>query len=82
MDGTSVQLVMTLYDTATHSRRDSVIRGAITPSNGDFSFENLPIFGNFQLKLTAIGYKPVSQHVTFNLKDAQKCRSGSTTGCN
>jgi outer membrane receptor protein involved in Fe transport len=71
MDGTSVQLVMALYDTATHNRRDSVVRGAITPSNGDFSFENLPILGNYRLKLTAIGYKPVDQRVAFNLKDAQ-----------
>ena len=71
LDGTSVQLVMTLFDSATHSRRDSVIRGAITPSNGDFSFENLPILGNYQLILTAIGYKPVNQHIAFSLKDAQ-----------
>jgi len=71
LDGTSVQLVMSLYDTATHNRRDSVIRGAITPSNGDFSFENLPILGSYVLKLTAIGYKPVNQRIAFNLKDAQ-----------
>jgi outer membrane receptor protein involved in Fe transport len=71
LDGTSVQLVMTLYNPSTQSRRDSVIRGAITPSNGEFSFENLPILGNFQLKLTAIGYKSIDQHVTFNLKNAQ-----------
>jgi outer membrane receptor protein involved in Fe transport len=71
LDGTSVQLVMSVFDTSSRSRRDSVIRGVITPSNGDFSFENLPIFGNFRLKVTAIGYKPVDQKVTFNLKDAQ-----------
>jgi len=71
LDGTSVQLVMSINDTATHIRRDSVVRGAITPSNGDFSFESLPILGNYLLKLTAIGYKPVNQHVAFNLKDAQ-----------
>ncbi|HEY4935954.1 MAG TPA: outer membrane beta-barrel protein, partial [Puia sp.] len=71
MDGTSAQLVMTIFDTATHSRRDSVIRGAITPSNGDFSFENLPVFGNYKLRLTAIGYKPIDQKVAFNFKDAQ-----------
>jgi outer membrane receptor protein involved in Fe transport len=71
MDGCSVQLVMTIVDTASHIRRDSVVRGAITPSNGEFSFENLPIFGYYRLKLTAIGYKPVDQHIAFNLKDAQ-----------
>ena len=71
LDGTSVQLVMTIYNPATNSRRDSVIRGAITPTNGDFSFENLPISGNFRLKLTAIGYKSLDQKVAFNLNDAQ-----------
>ncbi|HET7000109.1 MAG TPA: TonB-dependent receptor [Puia sp.] len=71
LDGTSVQLVMSVYDTATHNRRDSVVRGAITPSNGDFSFENLPILGSYRLKLTAIGYKAVDQRVAFNLTDAQ-----------
>lgn len=71
MDGTSVQLVIAIFDTLTHSRRDSVIRGAITPSNGDFSFESLPIFGNYRLKLTAIGYKSLDQRVAFNLIDAQ-----------
>jgi outer membrane receptor protein involved in Fe transport len=70
LDGTSVQLVMTIFDTATHNRRDSVIRGAIIQSNGDFSFENLPVLGNFVLKVTAIGYKPVNQKVTFNLTNA------------
>jgi outer membrane receptor protein involved in Fe transport len=71
LDGTSVQLVMSVFDTTAHGRRDSVVRGAITPSNGDFSFESLPIFGSYLLKLTAIGYKPVTQHIAFNLKDAQ-----------
>lgn len=71
LDGTSAQLVMSIFDTARHSRRDSVIRGTITPSNGDFSFENLPIFGNYRLKLSAIGYKSIDQKVNFNFKDAQ-----------
>jgi len=71
MDGTSVQLILSVFDETKHLRRDSVIRGAITPSNGDFSFENLPILGSFHLKLTAIGYKTIDQKVAFNLKDAQ-----------
>jgi outer membrane receptor protein involved in Fe transport len=71
MDGTSVQLLISIFNPATQSRKDSVIRGAITPSNGDFSFENLPILGNFHILLTAIGYKTVDQKVSFNLNDAQ-----------
>ena len=71
LEGVSVQLVMTIFDTAQHKTRDSVIRGAITPSHGDFSFENIPIFGSFRIKLTAIGYKTLDQKVNFNFKDAQ-----------
>ncbi len=71
LDGTSVQLDLVFFDTLTHNRRDSIIRGAITQSNGDFSFESLPIAGNYHLLLTAIGYKTVDQKVAFNLKDAQ-----------
>jgi len=71
MDGASVQLLMSVLDMARHSRRDSVIRGAITPSNGDFSFENLPVFRNYHLRLTAIGYKSIDQKITFSLKEAQ-----------
>src|SRR5580765_508078 len=56
LEGVSVQLILTVFDTAKHSPRDSVVRGAITPTHGDFSFENLPIFGNYRIKLTAIGY--------------------------
>ncbi len=71
LDGTSVQLLMSVFDASTQTRRDSVIRGAITASNGDFSFENLPVLGNFHLKISAIGYLAIDQKVNFNLKDAQ-----------
>ena len=71
LEGTSAQLIMSVFDDVKHTRKDSVIRGAITPSNGDFSFENLPILGNFRLKLTAIGYKSLDRRVSFNLGSAQ-----------
>ena len=59
---------MSIFNTATHGRHDAVIHGAITPSNGDFSFDNLPLFGNYGLKLTAIGYKSIDQKLAFNFK--------------
>ena len=70
LDGTSVQLVMAVFNAASRTRRDSVVRGTITPSNGDFSFENLPIQGNYRIKITAIGYKPIDQKIAFNLNSA------------
>ncbi len=67
IDGVSVQLVRGKFDTATRKVRDSAIAGAIT-QKGNFSFENLPIFGSYRLKITAIGYKNVDMKVAFDLK--------------
>ena len=39
-------------------RKDSVISGALTQGNGDFSLEQLP-FGKFRLKITFLGFKPL-----------------------
>ena len=62
MDGASVQLV------ATRGQKDTVISGQITGRHGDFSLENLPLFGNFRLRITAIGFKTYEQKVAFDLK--------------
>src|SRR5882724_12844593 len=61
MDGVSVQLILSKFDTVTRKRRDMVVSGMITGRKGDFSLENLPIFGNYRLKITAIGYDTYEQ---------------------
>ena len=68
MDGVSIQLVQSKFDTVTRKRKDSVIAGMITGRKGDFSLENLPIFGNYRLKITAIGYLTYEQKVAFEMK--------------
>ena len=68
IDGVSVQLVRSKFDTATRKAKDVAIAGKITDKHGDFSLENLPIFGNFRLRVTAIGYKTYDQTVSFDLK--------------
>jgi len=68
LDGASVQLIQSKFDTVTRKRRDTVISGMITNRKGDFSLENLPIFGNFRLKITAIGYTTYEQKVAFDMK--------------
>src|SRR5580692_6415033 len=57
IDGVSVQLIGSKFDTATKKRKDVAVAGMITASKGNFSFENLPLFGNYHLKISAIGYK-------------------------
>ena len=68
IDGVSVQLIQTKFDTATKQRKDVAIAGMITEKKGDFSLENLPVFGNFRLRVTAIGYKAYEQKVAFDMK--------------
>ena len=68
MDGASIQLIQSKYDPATHAQKDTILSGMITGRKGDFSLENLPIFGNFRLKITAIGYTTYEQKVAFDLK--------------
>lgn len=81
MDGASVQLIQTKYDPATHKQKDTVISGMITGRKGDFSLENLPIFGNFRLKITAIGYTTYEQKVAFDLKGLRgAARAGANGG--
>ena len=59
MEAVSVQLVQSKFDTVSKKRKDTILAGMFTPKSGNFSFENLPIFGNYRLTVTAIGYKPI-----------------------
>jgi len=68
IDAASVQLFMAKFDTTTKKRKDTLVGGMLTRANGEFSIENLPVFGRYTLKLSAIGYTPVEQQLAFTLK--------------
>jgi outer membrane receptor protein involved in Fe transport len=68
LDAASVQLIQNKFDTASKKRVDAVVGGMLTGRNGDFSLENLPVFGQFKLVVTAIGYKKIEQKVAFDIK--------------
>ncbi|OYW16353.1 MAG: hypothetical protein B7Z54_09725 [Sphingobacteriales bacterium 12-47-4] len=68
IDGASVQLIQNKMDTVTKKRKDFIIAGMLTGSNGDFSLENVPLFGQYKLQVTAIGYKILEQTVKFDVK--------------
>ena len=61
----SVVLVQSKMDSATQQRKDVVVGGMLTASNGDFSIENVPVFGQYKLRVTGIGYKKYEQPVQF-----------------
>src|SRR5688572_17472369 len=57
----SVQLLANRMDTVTKQRKEVVINGQLTQGNGDFSLENVPVFGPLKLKVSAIGFKEITQ---------------------
>jgi len=71
VEGVTVQLKGNKFDTATKKMKEVTLGTIITKSNGDFTFDNLSLFGNFKLKLSAIGYKTIEQAITFGIKFPQ-----------
>ena len=67
LEAASVQLIQNRFDTVSKKRTDAIVGGMLTKPNGDFSVENLPLFGQYKLLITAIGFKPIEQKVSFDL---------------
>src|SRR5262249_17260662 len=63
-----VQLFQNRMDSVTKSMKNSLISGALTESNGDFSIDKLPVFGEYTIKITSFGYRPYENKISFNLK--------------
>ncbi|MBL7724717.1 MAG: TonB-dependent receptor [Chitinophagaceae bacterium] len=64
----SVQLLQNRFDSATKKRKDVVVAGMLTKTNGEFRLENIPAFGQYKLQVTVVGFKPYEQNVSFDLK--------------
>jgi len=68
ISGVSVQLTGNKLDTVTKQNKEAILKTVITEANGDFSLDNLPIFGNFKLKVFAMGYKTLDRQLSFGIK--------------
>lgn len=68
VEAVSIQLIQSKFDTVTRKRRDTVLSGMLTPRNGEFSLEGLPVMGSYKMKISAIGYKAIEQKVAFEMK--------------
>ncbi len=64
----SVQLLANRMDTVTKQRKEVVIGGMLTKSNGEFSIDNVPVFGPMKLKITGIGLKELTTAISFDIK--------------
>ncbi len=68
----SVVLLQNKIDTVSKKRKQILLKGLVTKANGEFSLEDLPAFGPLQLKISATGFKPIDQTVTFQPPNFEK----------
>ena len=68
IDGASVQLNHMQMDTATHQRKSVTVAAMLSDKKGDFSIDQLPLFGNYNLIISAVGHQLYNEQVSFNLK--------------
>lgn len=64
----SVILLQNRFDTVSKKMKDVLLKGLTTKANGEFSFEELPMFGKLKLKISATGYKAVEQDASFKMQ--------------
>jgi outer membrane receptor protein involved in Fe transport len=64
----SIQLWGNKWDTVSKKMKPAILGGMLSQPNGDFSIENLPIFGDFTLKIYFIGYALLEKKISFGLK--------------
>ncbi|MEN9686529.1 MAG: hypothetical protein RLZZ28_2315, partial [Bacteroidota bacterium] len=76
IEGVSVQLIGNKFDTVSKKMKEAILGTMITKANGDFSFDNLSLFGNFKLKSSAIGYKALLKDLSFGIKMPQGGAAG------
>jgi outer membrane receptor protein involved in Fe transport len=68
LESASVQLSQQRLDTATKQRKAMVLAAIITDKKGDFSIDQLPVMGEFQLLITAVGYAPIIETISFGIQ--------------
>jgi outer membrane receptor protein involved in Fe transport len=60
-------LIQNKFDSVSKTRKDVIVNGQLTASNGEFSLEGLNIMVQYKLKITAIGYKAIEQKAGFTI---------------
>lgn len=79
IEAASVVLVTSKMDTVTKKPKEIVVGGMLTTNTGDFSIENVPLFGRYKLKITGIGYKPIEKQVAFDMPNRNTMSNGDAS---
>ncbi len=76
----SVVLLQNKFDSVSKKKKDVLLKAIITKANGEFNFEDLPVFGPLKMQISAVGFKTIEQTVSFMPKmDPSKKPVGSAT---
>ena len=67
IEAVSVTLVTNKPDSVTKKPKEVIVGGMLTSKDGDFSLENIPVFGKYKLRITGIGYKQQDLPVAFEM---------------
>jgi ferric enterobactin receptor len=68
----SILILQSRPDQATGKQKDILLKGINTQNNGDFSAEDLPANGPLKISISAVGYKPVTQIISFGPPSFEK----------
>ncbi len=67
IEDASIQLIQNKMDTVTKKRRDYILATQLSDKKGEFSINELPVMGSYKLRISAIGYKPYEEKVSFEI---------------
>ena len=67
IEAASVTLVTNKMDSVTKKPKEVIVGGMLTTNTGDFSIENVPLFGKYKIRITGIGYKQQEKPVAFEM---------------
>lgn len=76
IEAASVTLVTSRMDTATKKMKEVIVGGMLTSKTGNFSIENVPLFGRYTLRITGIGFKTYEKAAGFDMPDRNAMSSG------
>ncbi|MEO6963685.1 MAG: outer membrane beta-barrel protein [Puia sp.] len=68
VNGATVIVLQNKRDSVSKKNKFILLKGLSTKANGDFNFEDLPMFGGLKLKISATGFKPYEQMVVFQMR--------------
>ncbi|MDX1911259.1 MAG: TonB-dependent receptor [Saprospiraceae bacterium] len=63
----SVQLLGMQFDSVARKMQEKIIAGQLTRDNGEFSLENLPVMGEYTLKISYLSYASYEKKISFGL---------------